>query len=342
MIADSQLFKNRKALGITSGGLDSILSALVLRDQGIDITWISFETPFFSSKTAQKSAKALNIPIIIKDITEDYLPLLYLPRACFGKNMNPCMDCHSLMFKLAGQEMEKQGADFLFSGEVAGQRPKSQTINSMRYVEKNSGFQGLILRPLSAKLLQETIPEKNGWVDRSALLDISGRSRKIQMSLAKKYGIEEYPAPAGGCLLTDSGFSRRLQDIISAQDDFDIRDLHLLKYGRHFRVDKYYKIIVGRSKQDNDNILKYYKKDKDILINPASIPGPVVLIRSDNKKGYTKSIEQTGGQLCASYTKAKPDELVDIQIIYPDKYSNAERTFQAKVYNCSDFKRFMV
>ena len=322
----------RKALGITSGGLDSILSALVLKDQGIDVFWISFMTPFFSSDAAIRAAKALNIPLKVNDITEAYIPLLNSPKAGFGKNMNPCMDCHALMFAIAGKEMEKQKADFLFSGEVVGQRPKSQTKNSLRYVEKNSGFEGLILRPLSAKLLSETIPEKRGWVDRDKLFNITGRSRKVQMEMAEKYGVKEYSSPAGGCLLTDSTFSGRLKDVLFVQKDYEIRELYLLKHGRHFRINKRLKAIVGRSKEDNENILKYYREDKDILINPVSLPGPAVLIVSGER---TVQAEKIGGLLCASYTKAKPGETTDIHIMYPDK----EKTFQVKAQNSSEFKR---
>lgn len=325
----------RKALGITSGGLDSILSALVLKDQGIDVSWISFKTPFFSSDAAIRAADLLNIPLKVKDITKAYLPLLNDPKAGFGKNMNPCMDCHTLMFAIAGKEIEKQKADFLFSGEVMGQRPKSQTKNSLRYVEKNSGFEGLILRPLSAKLMIETIPEKRGWVDREKLLDITGRSRKIQMEMAKKYGVKDYPTPAGGCLLTDSTFSNKLKDILFVQKEYETRELYLLKHGRHFRVNKRLKVIVGRSKEDNDNILKYYRKDKDILINPASIPGPVVLIVSGER---TEQAEKIGGLICASYTKAKPDEMTDIHIKYPDN----EKNFQVKAQPNSEFKELMI
>ena len=335
MVVDSKLLKKKKALGITSGGLDSILSALVLRDQGIEVSWICFKTPFFSADAAIRSAQIHNIPLKVEDITETYLSLLDSPKAGFGKNMNPCMDCHALMFALAGKEMKRQNADFLFSGEVVGQRPKSQTKNSMRYVEKNSGFAGLILRPLSAQSLFETIPETKGWVDRSKLLNITGRSRKIQMEMAKKYGVKDYPTPAGGCLLTDSIFSNKLRDLMYVQKDYETRELYLLKHGRHFRVDKRLKVIVGRSKEDNDNILKYYKKDKDILINPASLPGPVVLIVSGEEIG---KIEKIGGLICASYTKAKPGDLTEIHIVYPDN----EKTFQVKARHCSDFKELMI
>jgi len=325
----------KKALGITSGGLDSILSALVLKDQGIDVSWISFKTPFFSSDAAIRAAESLSIPIKVKDITMAYLALLDAPKAGFGKNMNPCMDCHALMFSIAGKEMGKQKTDFLFSGEVVGQRPKSQTKNSLRYVEKNSGFEGLILRPLSAKLLSETIPEKRGWVDRKKLLGIFGRSRKVQMEMAKKYGVEDYPTPAGGCLLTDSIFSNRLKDLIYVQKNYEIRELYLLKHGRHFRINNQLKVIVGRSKEDNDNILKYYRKDKDILINPASRPGPAVLIVSQKREEQT---ERIGGLICASYTKAEPDEITDIHVMYPD----IEKTFQVKAQPNSEFKELMI
>jgi len=331
---------NKKAVGITSGGLDSILSALILKDQGIDVFWMSFKTPFFSSDAAEKAAKTWNIPIKVQDITKEYLTLFDNPKAGFGKNMNPCMDCHVLMFALAGKEMEKQQADFIFSGEVAGQRPKSQTKNSLRYVEKNSGFPGLILRPLSAKILPETMVEKAGWVDRAKLFDIAGRSRKVQMELAKHYGVKDFPTPAGGCLLTDSIFSSRLKDLLFVQKDFEIRELSLLKYGRHFRINNSLKIIVGRSKNDNDNILRYYKSDNDILINPVSIPGPVVLIVQD-KIMQGKKKEETGeiaGLICASYTKAALGEITDIHIIYPGN----EKSFKVKACHNSEFRKFMI
>ncbi len=187
-------------MGLCSGGLDSILAALVLQNQGIHVTWICFETPFFSADQARKAAA---------------LHLLHAPKAGFGKNMNPCIDCHALMFATAARVMKQDGYDFLFSGEVSGQRPKSQTRNSMRQVEKLSGCQGKILRPLSAlHLLPETEMERQGMVDRNLLLGISGRSRKVQMQKAKELGITDYPSPSGGCLLTDPGFSRRLKDLI--------------------------------------------------------------------------------------------------------------------------------
>ena len=274
--------KKVKALGLSSGGLDSILAALVLQKQGITVQWIAIETPFFSSENAKKASKATGISLITEDVTEQYLKMLKAPNAGYGKNMNPCMDCHSLMFKVAGQIMEKIGFDFLFSGEVVGQRPKSQNKNSLRYVEKHSGFNGKILRPLSAKLLPETSFEKDGLVDREKLLDISGRSRKIQIALADKYGIKEFPAPAGGCCLTDKGFSNRLRDLFGSKKLYSKNDLYLLHHGRHFRWNKDVKIIVGRNQKDNENIFKYYDKNKDILIKTIEKPGPIVLVLNNN------------------------------------------------------------
>ncbi|MFW6284018.1 MAG: tRNA 4-thiouridine(8) synthase ThiI, partial [Desulfosalsimonas sp.] len=207
--------KKPGALGLCSGGLDSILAGLVLRRQGIDVVWISFETPFFDAEKARAAAGQTGIELIVKDITDRYLPMLAAPPAGYGQFVNPCMDCHALMFRIAGEMMAQTGADFLFSGEVLGQRPKSQVKSALRYVEKRSGFDGYILRPLSAKKLPVTAMEQQGLVDREALLDFSGRSRKPQMALAKSFGVTDYPAPAGGCLLTDPGFSKRLEDLMT-------------------------------------------------------------------------------------------------------------------------------
>jgi tRNA-specific 2-thiouridylase len=247
-----------RALGLCSGGLDSILAGLVLRQQGIEVAWITFETPFFSAAKARAASRMTGIPLTVQDITPVYLKMLRNPACGYGKHMNPCMDCHTLMFRLAGEWMQARGFDFLFSGEVAGQRPMSQTKPSLRYVEKHSGFDGYILRPLSARGLPETIPEKKGWVDRTRLLDLNGRSRKPQIRLAAEFGVRDYPAPAGGCLLTDPGYARRLKDLFGHQRRIETTDLELLKYGRHFRLDAATKTIVGRTQKDNQQILAHH------------------------------------------------------------------------------------
>ena len=323
-----------KGLGLCSGGLDSILSGLLLQRQGIDITWICFETPFFSSESAQKASRGTGIPLMTVDITDDYMEMMKSPKAGFGKNMNPCMDCHALMFSKAGEVLINNGFHFLFSGEVLGQRPKSQNKNSLRYVEKNSGFEGQILRPLCAKLLPETLIEQKGLVDRQKLMDISGRSRKIQMQMAKAFGIKQYPAPAGGCLLTDKIFSDRLKDLMNTQKLFNKRELYYLKHGRHFRLDSKTKVIVGRSEKDNQNLLNYFEKDKDLLLRPAKIPGPdVILTGKDTKKNI-----ETAAMICASYTKSIPGENADIIVTK----KNIETILSVKTIKAIEFKESMI
>ena len=303
-----------KALGLCSGGLDSILSALVLRKQGIYVEWITFETPFFSADKAREAAGRVDIPLRVKKITEIYLQMLKNPPAGYGKNMNPCMDCHSLMFRLAGDEMRSEGFDFLFSGEVVGQRPMSQTKQALRYVEKHSGYEGHIVRPLSAGHLPETLPEKEGKVDREQLLDFMGRSRKPQINLAKQWGVKNYPAPAGGCLLTDKGFSDRLRDLFKHQEDYVESDLELLKFGRHIRLNPEAKIIVGRTREDNDHISALYNPKKDVLIKLAKLPGPTVLMPGEAGK---ESI-LLAGAICAGYGKTPQTTPVEILVKTPN------------------------
>ncbi len=306
--------KKVKGLGLCSGGLDSILAALVLRDQGVDVCWVAFETPFFSADKARKASINNKIPIIVKNITERYMPMLKNPACGYGKNMNPCMDCHALMFRIAGEMMEETQSDFLFSGEVRGQRPMSQNKNSLRYVEKNSGFDGYILRPLSAMVLPETVMEKNGRVDRERLYGFSGRSRKPQMALAKKFGVRDYPAPAGGCLLTDEGYSARLKDLFEHQENIETVEMDLLSHGRHLRLDENIKIIVGRNRKDNENLLRLYRQDYDILLETKSFPGPLVLIPQRCAKN---GVEQAAS-ICAGYSKAPVNRSVEVSVTTPE------------------------
>ncbi|MBW1894748.1 MAG: tRNA 4-thiouridine(8) synthase ThiI [Deltaproteobacteria bacterium] len=306
---NSNSFKTR-ALGLCSGGLDSILSALVLKKQGIHVEWITFETPFFSSEKAKTASEKYRISLIVENITPVYLKMLKNPKCGYGKHMNPCLDCHALMFRMAGEFLKNMGFDFVFSGEVLGQRPMSQTKQSLRYVEKNSGLEGYILRPLSALNLSSTIPEEKGLVARNQLLDFKGRSRKHQIELADQLNVTGYPAPAGGCLLTDRGYSRRLKDLFDHQETYMENELHLLKFGRHFRIDKQTKIIVGRTKTDNENILKHIDSEKDFLINVKNFPGPVVIISSSCS--HDNLI--LAASICAGYSKAPNDEPVFVTV----------------------------
>ncbi len=297
-----------KGLGLCSGGLDSILSARVLQYQGIYVEWINFETPFFSSEKARKAAQMTGVPLTVAPITDIYLEMLKNPNCGYGRRMNPCMDCHALMFRLAGDQMKEKGFDFLFSGEVLGQRPMSQTKSSLRYVEKHSGYDGYIIRPLSATALAETIPEKNGLVDRERLLGLSGRSRKPQMELAEKYNITEYPTPGGGCLLTEEVYSRRLKDLFDHNAVLAENALHLLKFGRHLRLDKKTKLIIGRTHGDNESILKYIDPERDTILKVKGYPGPTAVIPGGGEKDQI----QTAAAVCVSYSKAPNTRPVDI------------------------------
>jgi len=305
--------KPGRGLGLCSGGLDSMLAGVILRDQGVDVEWISFETPFFAAEKARKASRITGIPLTVKPIFSVYMQMLKDPPVGYGKHMNPCMDCHTLMFKLAGEMMQEKQFDFMFSGEVLGQRPMSQVKTSLRYVEKHSGFSGYILRPLSAKILLETIPEKEGLVDREKLLDIQGRSRKRQIALARQFGITDYPAPAGGCLLTDKGYSQRLKDLLDHQPESTEAEFHLLKYGRHFRLNPATKLIVGRTQKDNENILKYHNPKTDTVIDVKKHASPIALLRGETKK---ETIFLAAG-ICIGYSKAPKLSPVDVIVKRP-------------------------
>ncbi len=310
--------KTVRALGLCSGGLDSMLAGLVLRDQGIHVEWIAFETPFFSARKARRAAEQTGIELHVQDLTPDYLVLIKDPPAGFGKNMNPCMDCHSLMFRRAGEFMQARGFDFLFSGEVMGQRPMSQNSNSLRYVAKHSGFDSVILRPLSARKLPPTPMEEQGLVDRDKLLDFSGRSRKPQMALARKFGITEYPTPAGGCLLTDPGYSRRLKDLLDHGAELTPDALHLLKYGRHMRLNPAYKIIVGRTQQDNEQIMRHCDLQRDAVIKTNAYPGPTVILPG----GGPREVLFLAGAICVGYSKAPEMAPTSVQVALAGKVQN--------------------
>ncbi|MBN1365492.1 MAG: tRNA 4-thiouridine(8) synthase ThiI [Syntrophaceae bacterium] len=287
-----------KAVALFSGGLDSVLAAELIRRQNIDVLCLTFTTPFFNARKALEAVCQINLPLEIQDITSEYLNMLKSPRYGYGRNMNPCIDCHILMLKIAGRKMEETGSDFIITGEVLGQRPLSQNKQSLYIVAKNSGYQDYILRPLSSLLLDPIKVERENFVDRSQLLSIHGRGRKIQIKLATNFGIVKYFPPAGGCLLTDPIFSRRLRDLFSHQGDRNIRDIELLKYGRHFRVSNECKIIVGRNNADNEELKKLATSD-DLTFNTTNFPGPFVLVP------YGKETDkQIASALCVRYSDA--------------------------------------
>ena len=295
------------AIGLISGGLDSILAAQIILEQGIEVVGVSFTTPFFSAQAAQRAANAVGVPLQVRDITEPHLAMLRKPPHGYGNNMNPCIDCHILMLQEAGRMMEERGGDFLFTGEVLGQRPMSQNKASLGVVERGAGYEGLVLRPLSAQLLPETIPEQEGWVDRERLLAIKGRSRKEQMALADRYHITEYLSPAGGCLLTDPIFSRRLRDLFYNLGSVQIRDIELLKIGRHLRLSPATKVIVGRHARDNERIAALVAPEDDLL-KVEEYPGPLCLIPTG---GASEDIAQAAS-VCVRYSDAPPDAEVTV------------------------------
>jgi len=292
-----------KALSIFSGGLDSILASELIRALGIDVQAFFFETPFFSPKKARESAESIDLPLKIIDITERHLDMIKKPKYGYGENINPCIDCHALMLRIAGEMMEDEGSDFIITGDVLGQRPMSQNRKALFIIDRESGFEGLILRPLSAKRLPPTIPEQKGWIKRNKMLDYSGRSRKPQMALAKKLNITKYPSPSGGCLLTDRIFSRRFADLLSSNNYIALRDIELLKLGRHFRIGPKTKIIVGRNEAEN-HAISLLAKDDDLITYTISIPGPTVLVIGE----ITPFTDELAASITASYSDAAERE----------------------------------
>jgi len=296
-----------KALAVFSGGLDSMLAVKLIVAQGINALGLFFETPFFTSGKARKSAASINLPLKVIDLTEPHLEVVKNPKHGYGENMNPCIDCHALMLKKAGDMLQEEGARFIFTGEVLGQRPMSQNKKALLTVAAQSGYGNLILRPLSAKRLPVTLPEEMGWVRREELLDISGRSRKPQMALAETFGIREYPSPAGGCLLTDQIFSKRLKDLLSSRSDPDLREIELLKVGRHFRIGSRTKLVVGRNKQENEVLLSL-SKGSDLMLKTVTVPGPTALVLGD----LSPQLEGLAAVITASYSDAKDGESAEV------------------------------
>lgn len=310
-----------------------MLSSALIRAQGIEVLGLFFETPFFSSPQARKSAESIALPIKVVDITDSHLEMLRNPRHGYGGHMNPCIDCHTLMIRTAGEMLEQERARFIITGEVLGQRPMSQNLKALSMVASESGFQKVILRPLSAKRLPITLPEEKGWVDRERLLGFSGRSRKPQMELAERLHITEYPSPAGGCLLTDEVFSRRLKDLLSASPHLALREIELLKLGRHFRIGLHTKLVVGRNEKENHTI-HVLSKGADLELRTVSVPGPTVLVLGD----LTPELEDLAASITVSYSDAGNDESTEISLMGRGK--NGVR--RAKGRDKKGLSRFMI
>lgn len=296
-----------KALGLLSGGLDSSLAALCLKRQGIEVTAIAFVTPFFGSSKAERMARQLEIPLLVEDISKIHLDMVKNPHYGYGKNMNPCIDCHAMMFRLAGEIMVERGFDFLFSGEVLGQRPMSQNADALRKVANYSGHPDRILRPMSARILPITPMEEQGLVDRSRLLDIQGRSRKPQEALAKEWGLTDFPSSGGGCLLTEIHFSDRLRDLFNHQPDCTVEDVELLKIGRQFRLSEHAKLTLGRHEKDNESI-RNAAQDTYIVLRALGVSGPLGLVSGQPAEADLR----VAGAILASYGKGKDQAEVEV------------------------------
>ena len=269
--------KKAHGLSLLSGGLDSQLAVCVLRDAGAEMEGVTFATPFFAPDAARKAAAALGIPLHVVDFTDDELALIQAPPHGFGGAMNPCIDCHATMIRRAGELMARLGYDFVATGEVLNQRPMSQNRQSLGVVEKASGLAGRLVRPLCAQLLDPTIPEQEGLIDRSKLLSLSGRRREPQFELAKKYGLVDYPSPAGGCKLTEKGFGRRLKDLMVHEGLADRRLVELLNIARRFRFPDGTGVILGRDATENAALVQA-RAPTDSLLAPVSVPGPTALV----------------------------------------------------------------
>lgn len=295
----------RKAILLLSGGLDSMLVGKILQNQGIEVLPVSFKSFFFGCDSAEKAARSLGLKLRVVDFSEEHLETFKNPKNGRGKGFNACPDCHMLMIKKAKEIMEKEKYDFIATGEVLNERPFSQNRRIFRLAEKTLNLEGLILRPLSAKLLSETIPEQKGWVKRDELFEISGKMRKPQLALAKELGITEFPNPGGGCILTDVIYGKKLLVLLKIVPDFDGNDAVLLRNGRMFWENKVL-ITVGRDEKDNEQILKL-KKDKDIAFEPDNFSGPTVLIRGFGKE-IPEEVIKKAKDLLLKYSKNIPKE----------------------------------
>jgi tRNA U34 2-thiouridine synthase MnmA/TrmU len=296
-----------KAISLFSGGLDSILATELVRRQGIEVIAYNLKTPFGTAKKdgkseAQQGAEQLQVPLVVQSFDKEYIKMLQHPKHGYGKNINPCVDCKIFIIKQAKKYAKEVGADFLFTGEVLGERPMSQHGPALKTIEKEAGLEGQLLRPLSAKLLAETEAEKKGLINRENLLSISGRGRKPQMDLAKEYGITVYPSPAGGCLLTCEEYAKKLGDLFEHKKRVSVADVEMLRFGRHFRVGGN-KFIVGRNFAEN-TYLSAHRGKGDYYFELADIVGPTTLLQGPK----TKAAIETAAKLTAFYSDAKTPE----------------------------------
>ncbi len=307
-----------KAIALLSGGLDSSLAILLLLRQGIDVTAVTFLTHFgcdisdrsSCSRNPFPAAEKFGFGVKLCHLADGFLEIVKNPRHGHGRNMNPCIDCRILMLREAKELMEMIGADFIATGEVLGQRPMSQRRDAMNIIDREADLKGYVLRPLSARLLAETVPEKKGLVKREMLCNFSGRSRKPQMALARELGLTDYPAPAGGCLLTEPNYSYRLRELLEHNPDPSINDLHLLRVGRHFRLSGTCKAIIGRNEEEN-GLIESLADEEGLLMRVEGVGSPAVLLSGQGSVDFVG----LAASLCARYSDAKHLPEVEVTVI---------------------------
>jgi tRNA-uridine 2-sulfurtransferase len=296
-----------KGIVLFSGGLDSLLAARVLMDQDLEIIGYHCILPFVAPDARAdelgpiKLAGQIHLPVETHRCGSEYIDIIRNPPHGYGKHANPCIDCHIYFIQKAADYMREIHADFVATGEVVGQRPMSQMKHTMNHIEKVTGLKGRLIRPLSAILLKPTQPEIDGIIHRDMLCGINGRSRKAQFDLAKKYNIQEYSSPSGGCLFTDTNISKRVKDILLWHDDVQVLDLYLLTIGRHFRINEKAKAIVSRNEKENNELIKY--KDKSDYFFLPDFKGPVVFVKGSISEEEVTEI----GAIISRYGKTTPD-----------------------------------
>ncbi len=323
-----------RGISLLSGGLDSMLAICVLREQGIEMEGVVFKSPFFDIQSALKASEQLDVKLHVIDFTHDILTLVRKPPHGFGGAMNPCIDCHATMIQRAGEFMRKYAYDFVSTGEVLNQRPMSQNRRSLETVAKTSGLEGFLLRPLSAQLLEPTIPESDGRIDRTKLCAISGRNRQPQMELVKKYGITSYPSPAGGCLLTEKGYCNKLRDLYDHTDGIPaVEDVVLLKFSRQFRLPEGGRIIIGRNRADN-LALKALADQGRTILHTVNVPGPTAVILGSITDG---DLLRAAGIIASYGDKGTLPEII-VKVIEPGQ----ARTFTVKPLMRDDYIQWML
>jgi len=290
----------KRCLALFSGGLDSILSVIWMMKKGYEVIPITFSTPFFATDKAKVSATLNQLDLVVRDILPQHLQMLKNPRYGFGRNSNPCIDCHALMISLAGALLPEYNASFIITGEVLGQRPMSQTRRSLNTVAQLSGYEDLLVRPLSQKLLTDSLPLREGWIKKEDLLSFEGRSRKAQIALAKELGITHYPAPGGGCLLTNPDYSLRIRDLLD-HEQTSAREIELLKYGRHFRISPNLKLILARTGKEMEEA--YYKYPDEFFMRSLSHSGPWAILRGES---FIEADLQLAANILLSYCAKAP------------------------------------